>query len=108
MCLLNIVICKCPPVFQLLSGKNQALLIRGNPFFVLDLGLDVVDGVVGLDLQGDGLSRQRFDENLHSTTQTEHQMEGGLLFQEYGSQNCPRHLERKHDAQQRRNKKCAF
>jgi hypothetical protein len=28
-------------------------LVWGNTFFVLDLGLDVVDGVGGLDLEGD-------------------------------------------------------
>ena len=36
-------------------------------FFVLDLGLDIVDRVVALDLQlqGDRLPRQRLDEDLH-------------------------------------------
>jgi hypothetical protein len=32
---------------------------------VLDLGLDVVDGVAALDLERDGLARQRLDEDLH-------------------------------------------
>ena len=36
-------------------------------FFVLDLGLHVVDGVAGLHLQRDGLPRQRLDEDLSST-----------------------------------------
>ena len=39
---------------------------RCAPFLVLDLGLDVVDGVGGLHLEGDGLSSEGFDENLHS------------------------------------------
>jgi hypothetical protein len=34
-------------------------------FLVLDLGLDVVDGVAALDLKRDGLPRQRLHEDLH-------------------------------------------
>ena len=35
------------------------------PLLVLDFGLDVVDGVRGLDLEGDGLSGECLDEDLH-------------------------------------------
>lgn len=31
----------------------------------LDLGLDIVDGVRGLNLEGDRLTREGLDENLH-------------------------------------------
>ena len=34
-------------------------------FLVLDLGLDIVDGVAGLDLESDGLPGQGFHEDLH-------------------------------------------
>jgi hypothetical protein len=34
-------------------------------FLVLDLGLDVLDGVAWLNLEGDGLTRQCLDEDLH-------------------------------------------
>ena len=43
--LLDIVIRQSPAVLQLLSGKDQALLIRRNAFLVLDLGLDVINGI---------------------------------------------------------------
>jgi hypothetical protein len=46
----------------LLSGEDQSLLVRGNAFLILDLGLDIVDRVGGLDLKGDGLTRQGLDE----------------------------------------------
>ena len=36
------------------------------PLFVLDLGLDVVNGVRGFDLEGDGLSGEGLHENLHA------------------------------------------
>jgi hypothetical protein len=35
------------------------------PLLVLDLGLDIVDGVRRLHLKGDGLARKGLDENLH-------------------------------------------
>jgi len=40
-------------------------LVWGNTFLVLDLLLDVVDGVGAFDFQGDGLAGQRLDKDLH-------------------------------------------
>jgi hypothetical protein len=54
--LLDVVVGQRTAVFQLLTSKDQTLLVRGNALLVLDLGLDVVDGVGGLDLEGDGLA----------------------------------------------------
>jgi hypothetical protein len=54
--LLDIVIGQSPTVFQLLAGKDQALLIRRNPFLILDLALYIVDGIRRLHLQGDRLA----------------------------------------------------
>jgi hypothetical protein len=34
----------------------------------LDFGFDVFNGVTGFDVQGDGLARQCFDEDLHLKT----------------------------------------
>jgi hypothetical protein len=48
--LLDIVIRESPTVFQLLAGEDQALLIRRNSLFVLDLALDVVNSIRRLDL----------------------------------------------------------
>ena len=52
-------------VRQLLAGKDHALLVWRDALLVLDLGLDILDGVGGLDLEGDGLAREGLDENLH-------------------------------------------
>ena len=52
-------------VFKLLSSKDQTLLIGRNALFILDLGFDIIDCVRGLDLKGNGLTRQSLDENLH-------------------------------------------
>jgi hypothetical protein len=50
------VIGKSPSVLELLSSKDQSLLIWGNALLVLDLGLDIVNSVRGFNLKGDGLS----------------------------------------------------
>lgn len=62
--LLNIVVRQRTPVLQLLPGEDQPLLVRRDALLVLDLGLDVVDGVGGFDFEGDGFTRQGFDEAL--------------------------------------------
>lgn len=51
--------------FELLSGEDKSLLIGRNAFLILDLSLNSFDGVRWLDVEGDGLSRQGLDENLH-------------------------------------------
>jgi len=53
-------------IFELLAGENETLLVGGNALLVLDLGLDIVDGVRGLDLEGDGLSGESLNEDLHA------------------------------------------
>jgi hypothetical protein len=60
--LLDVVVGEGAAVFELLAGEDQALLVRGNSLLVLDLALDIVDGVGGLDLKGDGLARKGLDE----------------------------------------------
>lgn len=54
--LLDVVIRKGTAVLELLSSKDQTLLVRGDSLLVLDLALDVVDGVARLDLKSDGLA----------------------------------------------------
>jgi hypothetical protein len=55
--LLDIVVAQCPSIFKLLAREDQALLIWRNAFLILNLGLDIIDCVRGLDLEGDGLAR---------------------------------------------------
>jgi hypothetical protein len=54
--LLDVVVGERPTILQLLTRKDQALLVRRNALLVLNLGLDIVDGIRGLDLKGDGLA----------------------------------------------------
>jgi hypothetical protein len=80
--LLNVVVRKGAAILQLLAGENQTaakletriakiqlfnipLLIRGNAFLILDLLLDILNGVRGFDLKSDGLAREGLNEDLH-------------------------------------------
>ena len=65
--LLDIVVRESSAVFKLLSSKDEALLVWGDAFLVLDLGLNVLDGVRRLNIKGDGLASQGLDEDLHTT-----------------------------------------
>ena len=78
--LLDVVVGQSTAIFELLTSEDQTLLIRGDALLVLNLRLDIVNGVRGFDIEGDSLSGQRLDEDLHTTTETEHQVERGLLL----------------------------
>lgn len=54
--LLDVVVGQSTTILELLAGEDQALLIRWDSFLVLNLGLDIVDGIARLDLKGDGLA----------------------------------------------------
>jgi len=43
--LLDVVIRKCSAVFQLLTGKDQSLLVWGDSLLILDLSFDILDGI---------------------------------------------------------------
>ena len=45
-----------PSIFELFASEDQPLLIWRDSFLVLDLCLDILNGVTRLNLQGDGLS----------------------------------------------------
>merc|ERR1711963_1030058 len=78
--LLDVVIRKSSSVLELLTSKDKSLLIGRDTFLVLDLSLDVLDGVGWLNVEGDGLSGQSLDEDLHTTSQSEYKMESRLLL----------------------------
>ena len=66
--LLDVIIAQRATVFQLFAGKNQTLLIRWNPFLVLNFRLDVVNRIRRFDVQRDGFAGEGFDENLMRST----------------------------------------
>jgi len=78
--LLDVVVRESAAILKLLSSEDKTLLIGRDAFFVLDLGLYVLDGVTWLDLEGDGLACEGFDEDLHTTTKPANNMESGFLL----------------------------
>jgi hypothetical protein len=66
--LLDVVVRESAAILELLAGEDEALLIRGDAFLVLNLLLDVVDSVRRLDVECDGFTREGLDENLHGYT----------------------------------------
>merc|ERR1711898_41415 len=78
--LLDVVIGEGAAIFELLTSEDKSLLIGRDTFLVLDLGLDVLDGVRWLNVEGNSLSGEGLDEDLHTTSESEHKMEGRLLL----------------------------
>jgi len=56
------------------------LLVWWDSLLVLDLGLDVFDGVARLDFKGNGLSSQGLHEDLHTTTESKDKVKGRLFL----------------------------
>merc|ERR1719266_955666 len=77
---MDVVVGEGSSVLELLASEDQPLLVWGDSLLVLDLGLDVLDGVRGLDLEGDSLTGEGLDEDLHASPESEHKMEGALLL----------------------------
>ena len=73
--LLNVVIGESATILKLLSSEDESLLIRRDSFFVLNLCLDVVDSVRCLNIKSNGLSSKGLDEDLHTTSESEDEME---------------------------------
>ena len=78
--LLDVVVRKGSAILKLLTGENESLLIWWDTFLILDLSFDVLDGVCWFDIKGDGLTSESLDEDLHTTSKSEDEMEGGLFL----------------------------
>ena len=63
--LLDVVVGKRATVFELLAREDQTLLVRRDPFLVLNLGLYCFDGVSRLDFERDGFSGESLYKYLH-------------------------------------------
>lgn len=63
--LLDVVVGKSASIFQMLTSKDETLLVWWNSLFVLNLGLYIVDGIRALHLKAYGLTGQGLHEYLH-------------------------------------------
>jgi len=66
--LLDVVIAEGSAVFELFTGKDQSLLVWWDTLLVLNLRLNVVDGIARLDLEGYGFTSESLDKDLHTST----------------------------------------
>jgi hypothetical protein len=61
---LDVVVAQAAAILQLLSIEDQTLLIDGDAFLGLDLSLEVSDGGVRLQIEGECFARQGLYEDL--------------------------------------------
>ena len=77
---LNVVVTQRSAILQLFPSEDQPLLVWWDPFFVLNLGLHILNGVAWFNLEGDGFAGQSFHKDLHSTSQAKHEVKSGLFL----------------------------
>merc|ERR1719300_1475233 len=87
--LLDVVVGEGASVLQLLTSKDETLLVRRNAFLVLNLGLDILNSVRWLHLQSDGLASESFHKDLHSAAQSEDKVQSTLLLDVVVRQGAP-------------------
>jgi hypothetical protein len=63
--LLDVVIGEGAAILELLACKDEALLVWWDALLVLHLALDSLDRVGAFDFQGDSLTSQGLDKDLH-------------------------------------------
>jgi len=64
----------------LLSSKDKSLLIWWNTFLILDFSFDILNGVCWFNIKGDGFTSECLDEDLHTSSKSEDQVESGLFL----------------------------
>jgi len=62
----NVIVLQCPTIFQLLSSKYQALLVRRNAFLILQLLLHALNRVVWIHFQSQRLASKCLHKDLHA------------------------------------------
>ena len=63
--ILDVVVRQRPAILKL-KLEDQTLMVCRNSFLFLDLGLDIVDSIGCLNVQGDGLACRHLDVYLHA------------------------------------------
>ncbi|KAI2868194.1 hypothetical protein CBS115988_10848 [Aspergillus niger] len=78
--LLDVVIGERTSIFQLLTSEDETLLVRGNALLILNLSLDVINGIRALHLQRNRLAGKSLHEDLHTTTETKDKVKSGFFL----------------------------
>ena len=69
--LLDVVVRKGSAILKLLTSEDESLLIWWDTFLILDLSFNIFNGVSWFDIEGDGLTSEGLDEDLHTTSKSE-------------------------------------
>jgi len=77
---LDIVVRKCSSILKLLSSKDKSLLIWWDTFLILDFSFNVLNGVCWFNVKSNGFSSKGLDEDLHTSSKSEDQVESGFLL----------------------------
>merc|ERR1719334_494296 len=78
--LLDVIIRKSSSILELFTSEDQPLLIRWDAFLILDLSLHILDGVRSFYLKGDRLPSQCLHEDLHSSPESQNQMQSRFFL----------------------------
>ena len=68
---LDAIVREASVVLQLLVGKEQSLLVKGNTLLVFDLPLHPIDRFRRLHIQGDSTATHSLGEDLYASSQSE-------------------------------------
>jgi len=77
---LNVVVGESVAILKFFSSEEESLLIRRDSFLVLDLGLDVINGVRSLNIESDDLSSKGLDQDLHTISESKKEVKSWLFL----------------------------
>ena len=86
--LLDVVVTQRPAILELLARKDEPLLIGRDALLVLDLLLDIVNGVGRLDVERDRLSREGLDKDWNCKQIGGGQKMRGKVRREFLGRQC--------------------
>lgn len=66
-------------ILELSASKCEAILVQGDTFLHLNIGLDVINDIRRLNLESDRLAGGGLYKDLQIATEAEDQVEGGYL-----------------------------
>ena len=73
---LDVIVGESSAIFKLLSSEDESLLIRWDTFCILNVSLDIFNGICWLNIKCDGFTSKCLDEDLHTSSESKNQMEG--------------------------------
>jgi len=78
--LLDVVVAQYSAVLERFACEDESLLVDRDSFFVLYLAFHSLDAVAVFDFESDGLSCEGSNEDLHSSPESEDEVQGAFLL----------------------------